>query len=609
MGREPSKAGWQHDALAALVLLAMAALLLWRHGDIGPTVDEPFHLVRGLSWWWTGTAKLSYAHPPLANVLMAAPAALMYPPIDLTAVPGWDVSDHSSIAHRITTEHYELVRPMLMAARRASVAVGITAAAAVYLWTSRRIEPWVGLVALGLLAFNPTFLAHAQLVTTDLPVAFTVFLSVATFIDYLKPRTTGAAHGGRAWLGLMAFALAVGFALITKFTALTFVPFFAVIGLYWAWRGWGRFTQATRGRRLWVVARDMLVVAVVAILVVDVMYRFEGTFLTVDAIRAAPEPQCYITEDWDGDFLENLSIVGLLPGWLVVPVPYTWLFGLEMVRTQGHMLHSTWFMGRASQWGNPAYFPTLFLLKTPVAVHVGLVLGGVRFVRARRWPDAVGGVLLGAALMLLALLMTSMLNIGFRHALPIVPLLTVLSAWAIVETARDVIAWGGGPRRQWIVGGVVALLVATSAAATVANAGRYLSYFNVGRGLGHRVSIVGEDWGQDTIRLARVVQERDLKPLRYNRYGAAAAAELRYQGVDELYLQGCSKRVTKLGWLAMHASNAERYGRRCFREARRPPDLVVGHIYLWQLTPEPVRDRVQEQRARRRAQQESAESR
>ena len=50
---------WRHDALAALMLIAMVGLLWWRADEIGPTVDEPFHLVRGLAWWWADSTRLS----------------------------------------------------------------------------------------------------------------------------------------------------------------------------------------------------------------------------------------------------------------------------------------------------------------------------------------------------------------------------------------------------------------------------------------------------------------------------------------------------------------------------------------------------------------------
>ena len=604
MAAQPVRATWQHDLAAALVLLAMGALLLWRSGDIGPTVDEPFHVVRGLSWWWTGTGKLSYAHPPLANVLMTAPAAALFEPIDFTAAPGWDTADHGRIAGWAFTRHYDQLRPMMMVARLGSVVLGVVLAGAVYLWTSRRLGAWIGLAAVVLVAFNPTILAHAQLVTTDLPVALTVFLSVAAFIDYLKPRPGVPATVWRRWLTLAAFGAAVGAALITKFTALTFVPFFGVVGLVWAWFGWGRFTAGTRGRRLLGLAGDIGVVALISVFMVCAIYRFEDVFWTVDAIRAAPEPQCYLTQSSNGAFLETYGAVGRLPGWLIMPVPYTWLFGLEMVRTQGHMLHDTWFMGRASDWGHPAYFPVLFVLKTPVVVHLGLLLAAGRFVFTRRAPSAEGGLLLGAALLLLGLLTTSTLNIGFRHALPIVPLLTVLSAWALAATARDVARMGASPRRVRIVQAAVVLLLATPVWATVSNAGHYLAYFNVGRQLGERVSIVGEDWGQDTIRLARVVQERDLQPLRYMPFGFASLPELKHQGLTEVRRQRCSHRPMGIGWLAIHAANAKRYPN-CFKQLEGEPDLIVAdHIYLYELTPPKLREGVRKKRAKARAEQQ-----
>ena len=101
---------WRHDGVAALLIVCVAAMLLWRADQIGPTVDEPFHLIRGLAWWWTDSTKLSYAHPPLANLLQALPAALGHAPVELTTLPGWTTSDHAAMAEELFARDYETIR-------------------------------------------------------------------------------------------------------------------------------------------------------------------------------------------------------------------------------------------------------------------------------------------------------------------------------------------------------------------------------------------------------------------------------------------------------------------------------------------------------------------
>ncbi|MEM6929276.1 MAG: phospholipid carrier-dependent glycosyltransferase, partial [Myxococcota bacterium] len=283
------------DTVAVTVLLAMAALLGWRTDAIGPTVDEPLHLVRGLAWWWTDSTRLSFAHPPLANLLQAAPAWFVEP-IDLTSLRGWDDANHAMIATQLVETHYDEFRPLLMAGRRVTSALGVGLALAVYTWTSWRFGRKIGLVALLMVAFNPTVLAHAQLVTTDLPVTLAIFVVTAAFVEYLRADATNRLAGA---LSLAVFAVAVAVALCTKFTALALVPLFAIIGVVWAIRGWGRFAQPRRWRRLGRLGLEIATVAGVSLVGLAAVYRFEDVGLTMAEVLAHPEPQLWLTRRFD----------------------------------------------------------------------------------------------------------------------------------------------------------------------------------------------------------------------------------------------------------------------------------------------------------------------
>jgi len=579
---------WRHDAVAAVLILGVLALSLWRAGTIGPTVDEPFHVVRGLAWWWEDSTRLSYAHPPLANLLQAVPAVLTAEPLDLSRLPGWDVSDHATMAEHLFLTQYEAVRPLMMMGRLANTALMVLFALTLYLWTSRRLGARIGLLTLALVGFNPTVLAHAQLFTTDLPVTFAIFGVTATFIDYLDPRRP---HAWRKGVNLVLFALAMAAALCTKFTAVALIPVLAVVGVTWAGQGWGRFSgarpagsaapglpsQPGLGWRFLQVGGEMLFVAVVCLVAIAAIYRFEMLFLSPAEMLALPEPQCHLTDDSNDQFLESRWLINALPRDLPLPVPYTWFFGLEMVRFHGSRGHGSWMAGFTYGWGNPAYFPVMLLIKTPPAVLLGVLLAAIQGVRRGRPPGATVGVILAVAGFLFFLLIGSQLNIGVRHALPVVPLLGIVAAIALLR------AFHGAWQRWGRVGLLAALaLVLSVPAASIWNAGRYLPYFNIGR-LGYQISIVGEDWGQDSIHLARAIDELDMRPVRYVTYGIASWPEVRHQGAEPIKAR-CGQRGPRFGWVVAHRALVQRWPECVPGAGDRPPDRIISeNLFAWDL--------------------------
>ncbi|MEM6927997.1 MAG: hypothetical protein AAF602_13785, partial [Myxococcota bacterium] len=270
-----------------------------------------------------------------------------------------------------------------------------------------------------------------------------------------------------------------------------------------------------------------------------------------------------------------------LPDGLVMPVPYTWLFGLEMVRHHAATGHETWFAGMQYSLGHPAYFPVMLLIKTPWVVWLGFGLAGAGWVRERRWPTGPVVVVLLVTGALLLLLMQSNLNIGVRHALPLVPLISVVAAIGLAP-------WLEGVWTRWGRGGqvVVGSLLLSLPVVAVAEAGTHLSWFNIGSA-GYAFSIVGEDWGQDSVRLAALVKNEGMEDVVYFPNGISAAAEVRHRGA-EVTVGSCFRRSVPAGaWLVMHAANAKRR-LRCVQRlvGEREPDRIIdAHLWLWR-TPE-----------------------
>src|SRR5690606_7592659 len=117
----------------------------------------------------------------------------------------------------------------------------------------------------------------------------------------------------------------------------------------------------------------------------------------------------------------------------------------------------------------------------------------------RRW--VWGAVAVGTAAMIVAVSMPARINIGFRHIMPILPMLAGVAALGAVT------AWQS-TRNHVLRGGVAALLLLFAASSARAHPD-YLSYFNIlaGRNPDRVLPFSDLDWGQDLTRLAEELRK------------------------------------------------------------------------------------------------------
>jgi len=557
--------------LAAVLLFGMGLLLVHAALTQSPTIDEPNHLTRGMAYLTTGESKLSYAHPPLANLLQAVPGALLGAPVDFTAANGWEEAEVERLARHYFRADYESARRALVAGRLVTAA--ITLLLGLYLYRfALRFGRLRAVLALALFALHPLFLAHGSLVTTDLPVTAAMFVSIGEFVRWVQSRSR---------LRFWTFALATGAAFATKFSALALVPMLACVGLAIAVGRGGPWGERPLGWRLLLLGRDFVLVALVSIVVVNASYSFQRTLWTVEETLAAPEPRNWITKKWKGNMLEELSALPDLPGWLPLPLPYTWVYGLHSIKAHNERGHVGWFLGE--QEPSRLYFPIMAAIKTPAAILLLLLagLGIALWRRARagrvRFPAPAHLALWVAPLFLLGTSTFAEIQIGVRHVLPIFPFVALGAGHAATLLAL---------RQPLALAGVLVL----AAAETVGSAPRFLGHFSWAIGgsrVGHTISMVGEDWGQDVASLGELVRERGLLPLFYQPYGFQTPLELKRTGVP-FRTWNCKTQLRAPAWVAIHAARLVRWrGEGCgaVRKDARPAFRVGEHIWVYRVEP------------------------
>lgn len=552
----------------AVLVFGGAALTASAFARQSPTVDEPTHLVRGLSYWWTGDTKLSYAHPPLANAIAAIPGAIRDRDahLPLQKLNGWKDSNPGKVTIAVAGRDYEKLRGEWLLGRYAMLAVSMAFLAYLFRWSERRFGGLVALGGVGLLAIDPTFWAHASLVTTDGMMVALFTVALCELVGALESKTR---------LGAVRFGVALGAALLAKFSAIILLPLAGVVVLGAAAFGLApRFRGAPRRARLGRLVLDVTLVAVIACTMVNAGYRFQRTCWTVDRILAEPEPQNNISNDYQSDLLEKRTPLASLPKGLIVPLPYAYVFGVSTIKVQttgGHPLTS-YFLGEIRRDGVPYYFPLLLLLKTPLVVWAAIAGGIVVAVRRRAWA-----VLLPAALACAFLLSitTSGLNIGVRHALPVLPAFALVGGFGVAALLARLPA---SPVRLSPALAVIALGVLAS------SRGDFLGYFNPLAGdedNQRHVSVVGEDWGQDAQALGRYARAKRVHEIAFVGIGHTGTRELTRLGIaSQKY--GCS-RPKGTRWVAVHDSKIVR-SKGCYRWLPKEPTAWIdNHIRVYDL--------------------------
>ena len=385
-----------------------------------------------MEWLDHGTITGDASHPPLARAL--------------GALGPWLAGEHWHPTGNTTTDgtailgrdgHYDR---MLALARLGVLPLFLLACAVVFLWGNRTGGPLAGLVATFLFTTLPPVLAHAGLVTTDMAAtAFTVAGAYAGILWAERPD----------WRRTVLLGVTAGLGVLGKYSVLVFLP--AIWGAMYLcqWRSVAVFSAQVRAH--W---RQALVAAAIVCLVVWAGFRFS----------------------WGHPRFADFSL----------PAP-RFFDGLDDVRIHNKDGHSSYILGRQQHFGVWYFFPVTLGVKTPLAM---LLLIAVSLWAAWRKRLKVAAPLAYCGI-ILAIAMSSRINIGVRHILPIYAGLAVLAGAASAALLRDRMS-------RWVAAALLALFAWQAVTGALAHP-NYISYTNeITRGRPENFVAESDlDWGQD----------------------------------------------------------------------------------------------------------------
>lgn len=445
--------------LLLTVLFWTMIVLSIRHQS--QTIDEGFHLVAGYRYWQCRDFAINSEHPPLVKMVATTPVWFSRAP----APPG-------SCGKEQTTKDYGYglgynylygglvdADALLYRARLAASIFALLLAGGCFLLGYALFGAQAGALALLLLVFEPTILAHAALVTTDTALSAFLLLAVVAFYLYSRSRQT---------LWLVATGIATGATFSAKHSGVLIVPILLALAVVeFAWDYFVNKSQTASLPRLARRVGDLAVIFLVAIAVLWTTYgwrygaRPDGGTMTLPLADFIEKAQQQGTHG----FVLTSAIPALAKAHLL---PEAYLYGLVDVLNVSDPGQPPFLLGRLYPNGRWYYFPVVFIIKTTLGFLALLLLALI----AGRWTASDRmlpfAYLTVPPLILLLVASQSGLNIGLRHVLAIFPFLCVLIAGAAISW------WGRGA--GWKA--VIVLLVGAHMISSLRAYPNYLAYSN-----------------------------------------------------------------------------------------------------------------------------------
>ncbi len=450
---------------AALLGLILAAQLIHVSRATSMTWDEGHHLYDGYNTWKNFDYRLNPEVPPLVKLISALPllhANLYVPPNQEREEQTEAYLDGRAF---LLTNGYDRI---LIPARMACMIFTLVLALLLYAATREIFGPLAALFALALFAFDPNFLAHGALVTTDVPCACLMLASLYAWYRYCKRPTA---------LRLLLVALAIGLGVVAKFTGIFFWPMLLLLAV----------GEAIQRRSLRLFGQRLAALLAVAAVAYVILWSFYG-------FRYAPAPNGRDTNPPFAEYLHKVpraadaAHLELLAKHHLLPEAY--LFGLANTKITENA-DTSYFFGHVYRHGTWLYFPAAFLIKSTLPLLILLCLAPFAGWCAR-WSSRAFDLtfLLLPVAVYLAIAMSSSMNIGHRHLLPIYPFLYILAAGAALALFRTNPRWAP----------VLAVALGWQIATSLLAAPGYMGYGNEAWGGSDKVhnylSDANTDWGQ-----------------------------------------------------------------------------------------------------------------
>jgi len=471
-------------SLLAILLIQLALTI--RTESI--TWDEDDHLYAGYMSLKTGDFGLNPEHPPLVKMLAAIPLLPMS--LRLPPLQNREFKQEAFLGGKEFLFQND-ADTMLFRARMAAAILTLLLALLVFLAGQEMFGTAAGFIALVLLVFDPNQLAHGAFVTTDTGLTCFLFATVYCFYRYVKQPSIAR---------LLLVGFVGGLALATKHTGILIFPILLALAIgEWLLRRGGK-PDSSEAKRL-TVAQYAMALAVITAVSLTVLWAFYG-------FRYAARPAGLQLNPSSADYISQLSrpheakLLAAVARYHLLPESY--IYGLADVRVMDDF-YSSFLLGKTYPHGVWFYFPFAIAIKSTLAflILMGIAIWAIAARRLTRWREVL--FLTVPPAIYLAVAMSSHMNIGVRHVLPIYAFLGVLIGGVAVTLIQR--------QRRWLY--VFALLIVFQLVTSLRAFPTYISYVNEAWG-GQKnawwlLSDSNADWAQQLKATKKYLDARGVK--------------------------------------------------------------------------------------------------
>jgi hypothetical protein len=288
----------------------------------------------------------------------------------------------------------------------------------IFKW-SRELYGFIpAIFSLFLYVFSPNILAHSQLITTDLYAALMITVSSYYFWKFIE-------FGG--WKRAILSAVVLGLSQHAKYTCIFLYPIFLTIVLI-------RYSNLISGLVIKKNVQELrncfkiflkyfLAFIAISILIINIGYLFNKSFTPLSKYK------------FNSDLFKTVQTIPILKN-IIVPVPYPYLQGLDMVKFHedtGASFGNIYLLGKIKPKGKhfegfKSYFFYATLFKEPIATQLFIIISFIAFI----WNRKKHYFLKNELYLLFPVLFFTVYfsffykaQIGIRFLLPIFPLLYI----------------------------------------------------------------------------------------------------------------------------------------------------------------------------------------
>lgn len=475
-------APWQTSDKVACVLIALLLSAHWVLGyctakSLSVTNDEYWHLPVGILNLRTWRFDYEPLNPPLTRLISACAVIATEPgcyegPVPLSEQP----TTYGLHYLRLMKDRHQ---PSYLWARTMNVGFSVLTGLMIAAWCWRWWGRTAACLSTLLWCTEPTVLAHASLVTSDIGIAWATLAVWYTLWRYFQQPTRNRA---------IVCGVMLGLAQLIKYTAVLLVPLACVAWLVWWIARWRAGASQSERGRLW----HLVLMPVICLFVLNLGYGFQGTFLRLNQIK--PRSQTIIRA------VKAFPLLNDVP----LPVPRDYIVGVDV---QKHVLESQHPVYLDRVWsveGFPYYFLWALWYKLPHLWQLLILFGAIR--AAWNWRDPVWrsriALIVVPLVSLLIVADLSRVQLGVRYVLPVFPFLCMLAASTFAATASRAITR--------CLCGLLAIAVIV-APLSLRDHPEHIAYFNelAGGTNGGPQHLLDSnlDWGQDLLEMKAYIDQ------------------------------------------------------------------------------------------------------